>query len=95
MKFTICTICQKAISKEEEIVFCPFWHTQYHKLEFLEWLKVNAKCKACKRELDMWEFQKHLEEHKHRTKHLKLCNKCLKEIPTDAEFCIYCGDKTE
>ncbi len=93
-KFIQCNICKRSIGKEE-IVYCSFCNTPYHKSEFLEWLKVNASCKVCKREMDMWEFQRYLEELENGQIDIsKKCNNCHKSIPKDANFCIYCGVKT-
>ncbi|MFX0136233.1 MAG: zinc ribbon domain-containing protein, partial [Candidatus Hodarchaeota archaeon] len=65
-----------------------------HKLEFLEWLKIKAKCPSCERELDIWEFQKILEQNKEVDEKYPLaCPNCKKYIPIDANFCIYCGFK--
>ena len=74
------------------MALCPFCYAPYHKLEFLEWLKVKANCKVCNKELDLWEFQKTqgkiLDE-----KFLKKCKKCLNNNPNDAMFCVYCGEE--
>ncbi len=92
-KFLTCLICNKPISKDEEI-FCPYCSAPYHEREFLEWLKIKAHCKNCKKDLDLWEFQKYLEEReKDNELYSKLCIKCKKFIPIDANFCIYCGEK--
>lgn len=91
--FPDCTLCKKPTGKDE-IAFCPFCNTPYHKLEFFEWLKVKAYCKNCKNKLGLWEFQKYLEEREEDHElHSKLCIKCKKHIPMDADFCIYCGLK--
>ncbi|MFX0132380.1 MAG: hypothetical protein ACFFDN_01915 [Candidatus Hodarchaeota archaeon] len=91
--FPKCLICRKSIIGEE-IVFCPFCNAPYHKKEFLEWLKVKAHCKICKKELDMWEFQKHSEKHEHIEEISSIkCQKCKNLIPSDSRFCIFCGVK--
>lgn len=56
-QFPICVICDRLIT-ENDIVYCPFCNSPFHKREFLEWLKIKAYCKNCKKELDLWEFQK-------------------------------------
>lgn len=92
-EFQKCSICGKNLGKED-IVYCPFCNATYHKTEFLEWLKVKACCKSYNREIDMWEFQKYLEEHEQVQKDsLKVCQECKKAIPNDAIYCIYCGIK--
>ncbi|MFX0135102.1 MAG: zinc ribbon domain-containing protein [Candidatus Hodarchaeota archaeon] len=92
-KFLKCSICEKQISKED-LVFCPYCSAPYHEREFLEWLKVKAHCKNCKNDLDLWDFQIYLEEReKDYELHSKMCIKCKKHIPMDANFCIYCGLK--
>ncbi len=89
-EFQRCKICHKPIG--EDIVFCPSCNAAYHKDEFLEWLKVKACCKECNSEIDIWEFQKVLERgHEIHEEASKLCPGCKKVIPTDANFCIYCG----
>ncbi|NVM02298.1 MAG: hypothetical protein HWN67_08170 [Candidatus Helarchaeota archaeon] len=92
-KFLKCSICKKQISKEDE-VFCPFCSAPYHKRGFFEWLKVKAHCKNCKKDLDLWEFQKyHNENGQEHDLPSKFCINCRRYIPIDANFCIYCGFK--
>ncbi len=92
-KFARCNLCQNYIGKED-VVYCPSCKATYHKLEFLEWLKVKAFCVRCKKELDLWEFQKYLEENKQEGQlPSKFCINCGRYIPIDANFCIYCGLK--
>lgn len=54
----ICEICHYYIKNNDEISICPFCKTEFHKTEFLEWLKIKAACPICKKEIDLWEFQK-------------------------------------
>ncbi len=88
-KFNRCPICKHPISKED-LVFCPFCNSSFHKTEFLEWLKIYANCPRCKKELDMWEFQKYLEESKSELSQIQ-CSACKKLIPIDCKYCIFCG----
>lgn len=90
--FPICIICRKVVSKED-LIYCSFCNAPSHRLEFLEWLKVKAYCPNCKRELDVWEFQKYIKEQNFQHLDSKICKKCKKNIPNDALFCIYCGIK--
>ncbi len=90
-KLIKCPICKQPINKEN-LIFCPFCSSPFHKTEFLEWLKVHANCPRCKNELDMWEFQKHLEESKNELSKIQ-CPECKKFIPNDCNYCIFCGFK--
>ncbi len=56
IKIKICQICKHPINKKE-MATCPFCEVEFHRLEFLEWLKVKACCPACHNEIDLWEFQ--------------------------------------
>lgn len=60
-EFLTCLICKRSISSEDQ-AFCPFCGASYHRIEFLEWLKVKAYCINCKKRLDMWEYQKFLKK---------------------------------
>ena len=53
-----CEICKDYIRDDEAVSTCPFCHKDFHESEFLEWLKVKASCPVCKKEIDLWEFQK-------------------------------------
>ena len=53
-----CKICQKIIKLDEDIVECPYCGEQFHRGEFLEWLKIKAFCPNCRTEMDLWEFKK-------------------------------------
>ncbi len=90
-KFLKCSICKKPISRDD-IVYCPFCSLPVHKIEFLEWLKVNANSPHCKSELDMWEFQKFLEENSEELPQIR-CSSCKKLIPADSNYCIFCRNK--
>ncbi len=90
--FPSCIICNRVIGGEE-LVFCPYCNSPYHKLEFFEWLKIKANCPRCNRDLDLWEFQKFLEHEEVEINSSKLCHKCKKIIPKDSDFCIFCGIK--
>ncbi len=101
-EFQKCIICKKKMALVEA-VFCPFCNACFHKIEFLEWLKTKAQCPNCKKEIDMWEFQKYLEQqemleqvtnksdHKIEKLSFKICTSCNKQIPKDSIYCIFCG----
>ena len=91
-EFQTCKICGKNLGKDE-VVYCPNCNAEFHKEEFLEWLKVRAHCKICNIEIDLWEFQKYLKEQNLHQLESKMCLKCGKKIPVDAKFCISCGVK--
>ena len=74
--------------------FCPFCNAPYHRIEFFEWLKVKAYCPNCKKQLDLWDFQRYLKMQGEIEKiSYKICPNCKKQVPTDAGFCISCGIK--
>ncbi len=103
-EFGECVICKKLIPLIES-VFCPYCSVPFHKIEILEWLKVNASCPICKKEIDMWEFQKYLDlqekleeitdkiDRKIEKLSPKMCLNCKKHIPRDSVYCIFCGVK--
>ncbi|MFX0139549.1 MAG: hypothetical protein ACFFDN_38260 [Candidatus Hodarchaeota archaeon] len=56
-KLKFCLICKRYIKNEKEIAKCPFCNQEFHKTEFLEWIKIKASCAACEKQIDLWEFQ--------------------------------------
>ncbi len=92
-EFPKCNLCKRKISSEN-LSHCPFCNMPFHKDEFLEWLKNEAKCPNCKKEIDMLEFQKilHSVEVK-KANDSKFCPNCNKQTPLDSQFCIFCGFK--
>ena len=92
-RFPRCFICRRLIISKD-VVFCPLCNAPFHKSEFLEWLKVKAHCKICKKELDIWEFQKYLDQHEQLDEIYSIkCPECKKLISPDSNFCIFCGVK--
>lgn len=53
-----CKICSKIIRLDDDMVACPYCGVQFHRNEFLEWLKIKAFCPNCRTEMDLWEFKK-------------------------------------
>ncbi|MHA1383345.1 MAG: RING finger protein, partial [Candidatus Helarchaeota archaeon] len=57
-----CKICSKIIKLDDDIIECPYCGEQFHRDEFLEWLKIKAFCPNCRTEMDLWEFKRDDEE---------------------------------
>ncbi|NVM03056.1 MAG: hypothetical protein HWN67_12010 [Candidatus Helarchaeota archaeon] len=53
-----CKICSKLIKLDDILVICPYCGEKFHREEFLEWLKIKARCPNCKSEMDLWEFRR-------------------------------------
>jgi len=64
IKLKFCKICNYFIKNEEPTVTCPNCANEFHELEFLEWIKIKARCPVCRIEIDLWEFQKIAKEDK-------------------------------
>ena len=45
--FTSCSLCKFPIFESEEQVQCSFCGSSFHKTEFLEWIKIHARCPIC------------------------------------------------
>ena len=43
-----CCICRQTITKNEEIVVCPYCQTLYHRIHLSLWLKIRKTCPICK-----------------------------------------------
>ena len=45
--FTRCDLCKFPIFESEEQSRCSFCQSSFHKAEFLEWIKIHARCPIC------------------------------------------------
>ena len=48
-----CPVCNQAILPSQKTISCPNCHVIAHKDDYLEYLKINGECPACKAKLTM------------------------------------------
>jgi len=48
-----CPVCNQAILPDQKTISCPNCHVIAHKDDYLEYLKINGECPACRAKLTM------------------------------------------
>lgn len=50
-----CSICKLEIREKQDILVCNFCNSMFHEEQLIQWLKTDANCPICQREITLIE----------------------------------------